>query len=233
MRCCVSNSRACIQWSVMLFTVIALASACAEKGFKATSGCSGAPVSVSKSVPAAPRTYQETGIASWYGKEFHGKKTASGEIFDMFGISAAHRTLPLGTIVRVTNLDNLKNIQVKVNDRGPFIANRVLELSYEAARQLAFLAQGTARVQIETPEQPAENVLYTVQAGVFTEEENARLLKDRLSKKFQFIVIVPFESNLTRFYRVRVGTYGTEEKAEQVAAKLKLEGVEPYVMRKD
>ncbi len=226
------NSRAVVRWCTSLLTVAVLVPACAQKEFQSVSRSSSAPLDASK--PAAgPGIYRETGIASWYGKDFRGKRTASGEIFDMNGMSAAHRTLPLGTVIRVTNLDNFKSVKVKVNDRGPFSGNRILELSYGAARELAFAAQGTAHVKIETVEQPQEPGLYTVQAAVFVEEENALLLKDRLSKKFEVISIVPFETNLGKFYRVRVGTYNTEEKAELVAGKLKLEGLEPFVLRKD
>lgn len=195
------------------------------------------PAAAMQARPPAPsaggQVYRETGIASWYGKEFHGRKTASGEIFDMYGVSAAHRTLPLGTFIRVTNLDNFKSIKVKVNDRGPFVKTSILDLSLGAARDLGFVEQGTARVKIETLEPLQNSALYTVQAAVFAEEENAKLLKERLSKRFEVITIVPFESNLGRFFRVRVGTYVTEEKAETVAGKLTLEGLEPIVVRKD
>lgn len=220
-----------LKWYVTALVII-LASSCSLKDFSATSVSSTAsPV---ESLPmAVAETYDETGIASWYGKDFHGRKTASGETFDMSAISAAHRTLPLGAVIRVTNLDNFKSIKVKVNDRGPFSGSRILELSYAAARELGFAARGTARVKIEVFEELGQPPLYTVQAASFTEEENAKLLKDRLSQRFELIIIVPFESNLGKFYRVRVGSYGTEEKAESVAGKLKLEGLEPYVIRKD
>jgi rare lipoprotein A len=177
--------------------------------------------------------YRETGIASWYGRDLHGKKTASGEVFDMYGLSAAHRVLPLGSVIRVTNLDNFKSLQMKVNDRGPYAGNRVLEVSYAAARELGFAQQGTARVKIETFERAPSKELFTVIAAVFSEEESALLLKDRLSRKFEVIAIVPFESNVGKFYRVRVGSYHREEKAELIAGKLKLEGLEPFVIRKD
>lgn len=197
-------------------------------------GVTGTPA-VAPLAPAAARqsTYRETGIASWYGRDFQGRKTASGETFDMYGISAAHRTLPLGAVIRVTNLDNFKSIKVRVNDRGPFIKSRILELSYGAAKELGFAAQGTARVKIETLEPVNGTALYTVQAAVFTEEASAKLLKERLSRKFEVIAIVPFESNRGKVYRVRVGSYGTEEKAEVVAGRLTLEGLEPIVVRKD
>jgi len=184
-------------------------------------------------VPVPDHIYRETGIAAWYGKEFQGQKTASGETFDMNTPSAAHRILPLGTIIRVTNLDNFKSIKVKINDRGPFVKNRILDLSLAAARELDFAAQGTARVKIETTEAVNGSALYTVQAASFAEEENARMLKERLNKKFKSVAIVPSDTNLARFYRVNVGSYQSEEKAEQVAGKLMLEGFEPIVVRKD
>jgi rare lipoprotein A len=151
----------------------------------------------------------------------------------MYGISAAHRTLPLGTTIRVTNLDNYKSIKVRVNDRGPFVKNRILELSYGAAKELGFVAQGTARVKIEALEPVQDPGQYTVQAAVFAAVENARTLKDRLSTRFEVISIVPFESNFGKFFRVRVGAYASEEKAELIASKLMQEGLEPIVVRKD
>jgi len=172
-------------------------------------------------------------MASWYGREYQGKKTASGEIFDMNGLTAAHRTLPLGTLIRVTNLENAKSVTVTINDRGPFIRNTILDLSYAAARALGFTAQGMARVQVVILEAGHEPDQYTVYAATYTEEENARLLKFRLSKKFEVVSIVPFETNVARFYRVRVGSYASLERADQVAAKLAREGLEPVVMRKD
>lgn len=151
----------------------------------------------------------------------------------MYGLSAAHRTLPFGTVVHVTNLDNFKNITVRINDRGPFLKSRFLDLSYAAAKELGFVSQGFARVKIEALENVHDPAQYTVQAAIFTEEESARLLKERLDAKFGVVSIVPFESNIARFYRVRVGVFASEDRAEQVAGKLMLEGLEPIVLRKD
>jgi len=222
---------------VTMLLIIALAASCAERKVPTALEVAPAPEAPLAAPPSATAlagpVYRETGVASWYGKDFQGRKTASGEIFDMYGMSAAHRTLPLGTVIRVTNLENYKSLKVKVNDRGPFVKNRFLELSYGAAKELGFLAQGTAPVKIEILEPVSGSALYTVQAAVFAEEEAAKMLKDRLSKKFEQISIVPFESKLGKFYRVRVGSYSTEEKAELVAGKLKLEGLEPIVFRKD
>jgi rare lipoprotein A len=184
-------------------------------------------------IPAPDVIYREIGTAAWYGKELHGKPAANGEILDMQGFTAAHRTLPLGTIIRVTNLDNFKSIKVRITDRGPFIRSRVLDLSYGAARELGFIAQGTARVKIDTLEPVHTASFYTVQAASFAEEDNARMLKERLTKKFEVVTIVPVEAGLVKIYSVRVGSYASEERAELVAGKLTLEGLEPLVMRKD
>ena len=218
---------------VVLATVSLLSAACAGKEAPAVLLVAPTPSRTPAQVPAQGQIYRETGTASWYGKEFHGKKTASGEFFDSEGISAAHRTLPLGTLVHVTNLDNFKSIKVKINDRGPFIKSRILDLSYGAARELGFTAQGTIQVKIETLDEVRDPAPYTVQAAVYTEEENAKILKYRLSKRFELVFIVPLETNITRLYCVRVGSYASEVRAEQIADKLKIEGLEPIVLRKD
>jgi rare lipoprotein A len=188
---------------------------------------------VPQAAPVRTPVYRETGVAGWYGKERQEKKTASGDAFDREGLSASHRTLPLGTVIRVTNLDNSKSIDVTISERGPFVKNRVLDLSYGAARELGFLADGTARVRIDTLEAVHDTARYTVQAATYTEEENARLLKDRLSKKFELVFIVQTETPISRLYHVRIGSYASEERAGKIAGKLMLEGLEPVVLRKD
>jgi len=108
--------------------------------------------------PVADETaYDETGIASWYGRDFHGKHTANGETYDMHALSAAHKTLPLPTLVRVTNLDNGRSVIVRVNDRGPFVKERLIDLSYAAAQQLGYADRGTAHVRVQTLDMPAPN----------------------------------------------------------------------------
>jgi rare lipoprotein A len=213
---------------VTLIAIVVFLGACAE-----LSAPDAAVDAVTPPVSTQDRYCRETGIAGWYGKDFHGKKTASGEVFDMHAISAAHRTLPLGTLVRVTNLDNFKIVKLRITDRGPFVRTRIMDLSLGAAKELGFFAQGSARVKIETIESVRESTPYTVLAAVFTEQENARLLKERLNKRFEVVSIIPFETNLATFYRVWVGSYSTEERAELVAGKLTLEGLEPMVARKD
>jgi rare lipoprotein A len=223
---------------MVMLALTTLAASCAERKVPTGPPAAPAPAAAPAALPPLPvstkRIHRETGIASWYGRESQGRTTASGEVFDMNGMSAAHRTLPLDTVIRVTNLDNYKSVTVKVNDRGPFVKNRIIELSYGAAKELGFIAQGTTTVTIETLE-PVNggDASYTVQAAVFTEEESAKTLRGRLTKRFEQVSIVPFETRLGKLYRVRVGSYGTEEKAELVASKLKMEGLEPFVLRKD
>ena len=101
------------------------------------------------SVSPTPHGYHAIGLASWYGKKFHGRKTASGERFNMFAMTGAHRSLPFATYVRVTNLKNKKTVIIKINDRGPFSKHRLIDVSYAAAVKLGFTAAGTARVKIE------------------------------------------------------------------------------------
>lgn len=148
--------------------------------------------------------YQE-GIASWYGTKFHGRRTSSGEPFDIYKLTAAHRHLPLPTYVRVTNLANGRETVVKVNDRGPFHSNRIIDLSYAAAVKLGFHNQGTSRVRIEVLEPaPPEPQLYLVQTGAFSEFERA----DRSQRELQDLtgfrgVVVKMPTD--GFYRVRLG----------------------------
>ena len=97
---------------------------------------------------ASARAFRERGLASWYGKDFHGKKTSSGEVYDMYAMTAAHKILPLGTYVRVRNLENGRVADVRINDRGPFVRGRIIDLSYTAARKLGVVGPGTARVEV-------------------------------------------------------------------------------------
>jgi len=130
-------------------------------------------------VMASAKDYDETGTASWYGHDFHKKRTSSGEPYDMYALTAAHKTLPLPTYVRVQNLENGREAIVKVNDRGPFYSDRIIDLSYGAAEQLGVVNQGTAKVRVEalgdTP-----TALYYIQAGAFASESHAQDLKNKL-----------------------------------------------------
>jgi rare lipoprotein A len=109
--------------------------------------------------PEEDRFYREVGVASWYGEDFHNKKTANGDIFNMNGMTAAHRTLPMPSIVRVTNLENGRNILLEVNDRGPFANDRIIDVSRKAAHRLGFIEKGTARVRVEFMEKETKKLL--------------------------------------------------------------------------
>jgi len=172
----------------------------------------------------------QQGIASWYGADFHGKQTSSGEIYDMYQLTCAHNTLPLGTIVMVTNLENGRSIELKVNDRGPFVKGRIIDLSYAAARMLDMHEQGTALVKVEVIGSAPEMVQrYTLQVGSFIDETNARNLADQLRKDFDNVQITTLETSTQKYHRVRVGQFDTRESAEATAEKLSRMGFKVLV----
>lgn len=143
---------------VMVFMLIALLHSCSSSprytrgSGSVESGRRSSRPSKEIAVTKTPRlSYKQTwtGVASWYGEDFHGRLTANGETFDMYSMTAAHKTLPLGTVIKVTNLDNRKSCKVRVNDRGPYIEGRLIDLSYAAAKKLEFDHLGTARVKLQ------------------------------------------------------------------------------------
>ena len=191
---------------------------------------------------AHSRGFKERGIASWYGKDFHGRKTANGEIYDMYGVSAAHKTLPLGTWVRVRNLDNDREIEVRVNDRGPFVRGRIIDLSYTAAQRLCVVGPGTAPVEIIALGTPVESGTgdrgprtyiagnyysgnFTIQIGAFTVWENAEKMKAQMARTYQNAHIVKYEEEGQVFYRVRVSKTDSLEQAKNYEAALIARGV--------
>lgn len=176
----------------------------------------------------------QTGVASWYGIEEHNKKAASGERFDKDELTAAHKTLPMDSIVRVTNLENGKDVVVRINDRGPFVKNRVIDLSYAAAEQIDMLGPGTASVKVEVISTPHrdENYFdpkYIVQVGSFKDEDNANELKDKLSNDFDNINIQEFVLESEKYYRVRLVGFNTRQEAEHESQKLKQLGYKPSI----
>jgi peptidoglycan lytic transglycosylase len=163
----------------------------------------------------------EEGVASWYGYPFQGRRTSDGEIYDMHEFTAAHRTLPFNATVRVTNLTNGKQTEVRINDRGPFVANRVIDLSLSAAQAIEMVGPGTARVRLEVISGPNPSVGYFgVQVGAFLVQENAARLRAQLESRYPPVSIVPFESANGTFYRVRIGRLPSEEAARSLAEQL-------------
>jgi rare lipoprotein A len=198
-------------------------------------------------VMADGRGFVERGMASWYGPKFHGKRTSSGEPYDMYQMTAAHKSLPLPSYVQVTNLDNGRTAIVRVNDRGPFHSKRILDLSYSAAVKLGVVRSGTARVEIRAidPRQPADRPSTTasrilasntpaganggdiyLQAGAFASEVNAQLLHQRLEDGLKPQVTVQTSPDPARpLYRVRLGPLDSVETAIRLAGQLDQMGV--------
>lgn len=187
--------------------------------------------------------FVEEGIASWYGGKFHGRNTANGELYDMHKKTAAHKTLPLGIHVKVVNLSNGKEVVVRINDRGPFVKGRIIDLSFAAAKDIGLIDPGTTKVRIvalsrkvgtikmggtSKPLVEARNFRkgkYTVQVGAFEAEENAMRLAERLRVLFDHVTITTcVPGNGTIFYRVRVSLSEDLNEINQVVEKLEYLG---------
>ena len=184
----------------------------------------------------APPGYTEEGNASWYGEPFHGRRASNGEIYDMYKLTAAHRTLPFETIVRVTNLGNGKSTTVRITDRGPFIENRIIDLSLAAAREIDSVGPGVVpvRVEVTSPGIDPTSGFFTVQVGAFRDHGNAERLRDRLSASYSPIFIQQYDSPDGLLYRVRVGKIAGEDEARQFSEQLRArEGFTPFVTRLD
>lgn len=184
----------------------------------------------------APAGYIEEGNASWYGVPFNGRRASNGEIYDMYKLTAAHRTLPFETMVRVTNLSNGKSTTVRITDRGPFVDNRIIDLSLAAAREIDSVGPGVVHVRVEVLTQGIDPTggFFTVQIGAFKDQGNAQRLRDRLNLSYSPIFIQQYDSPDGTFYRVRVGKVSGEEAARQFGEQLRSrEGVTPIVVRLD
>lgn len=182
--------------------------------------------------------FSQKGLASWYGPDFHGKKTANGEVYDMYQVSAAHKTLPLGTYVNVKNQINGKEVVVRINDRGPFVGGRIIDLSYGAAKALNIVGPGTVPVKIcalGTIDPNAKNSdifipvdyysgNFVVQVGAFRNIENARRLIQTLSSSFDNPHFDLSRSSADGLYRVRVGKCNTLAQAESLGKTLAQKG---------
>jgi rare lipoprotein A len=190
--------------------------------------------------------YHERGTASWYGKKFHGRKTSNGETYNMYAMTAAHKTLPIPTYLQVTNLDNGKQVVVRVNDRGPFHGNRIIDLSYAAASKLGFAQNGTGRVELRAlepgqstttttvaaakpaPTQPAaaattaaaRNQLF-LQLGSFISRNNAESLRAQLAlNNVTRAAVQHTEVDRKNIYRVRIGPIASIEEADSLASRI-------------
>jgi rare lipoprotein A len=206
----------------------------------AVSGCGGnrpARANAPAAPAPVPGVYVEQGVASWYGLPFHGRRAADGEIYDMNQPTAAHRTLPFGSRVRVTNLSNGRQTEVRITDRGPFVQGRIIDLSFAAARSVDMVGSGIARVRLEllsSGRVPVGVGNFTVQVGAFTQRGNAERLRNRLLPRYAPIFIQDYDAPNGMFYRVRVGRVPSQQGAEQLAAQLRTQQrLNTFVVRLD
>jgi rare lipoprotein A len=159
------------------------------------------------------------GVASWYGPGFDGHRTASGEVYNQEELTAASTVIPLGSHVMVTNLDNGRAVEVRINDHGPYVKGRKIDLSHEAARTLGIVTPGTARVRIDVLSQPEGTrpigtpTRYYVQVGSYSQQTNARRVSSKLAAYYRDVKIDQVNAGARSFYRVRMGSFATRDEA--------------------
>jgi len=181
-----------------------------------------------------PAGYVEEGNASWYGVPFNGHRTSDGEVYNMYDFTAAHRTLPFNAVLSVTNMANGMQTQVRINDRGPFVAGRIIDLSYSAAKAIGLIGPGVATVRLEMLSGSDPNIgSFSVQVGAFQVKDNADRLRAKLSTAYSPVMIQNYDSPLGAFYRVRVGRLPSVAAAQQLALQLSGQGFVPFVVRLD
>jgi len=214
-------------------TPVATPSATAEKARRSTD-TTGTRTGADGTL-AAPVAYMEEGNASWYGAPFHGRRASNGEIYDMNKMTAAHRTMAFGTVVRVTNLTNGKTAVVRITDRGPFVDNRIIDLSMAAAKAIESIGPGVVPVRLEviSGSDPFGGY-FTVQVGAFKERDNAERLRARLNELYPPSTIQQVALEDGTFYRVRAGKISGEQPAQKFADDLRAkEGFRTLVIRLD
>ena len=213
-----------------LFSSLVFVSACGHRTVQVKAP---QPASVP---PASVPSSELEGLASYYAEPYHGRKTANGEIFDTYqGMTAAHRTLPFNTMVRVTNKTNGRQVDVRINDRGPFVQGRVIDLSLRAAKEIDLVVAGTAPVRLTVLKEgefaqtsPPVAASYVVQVAAFQNQNKAEELKKRLEKKYPSVTILPASSD--NLYRVRIGEPDMET-ANKIVAELRKHDLKPFVVR--
>jgi rare lipoprotein A len=173
-------------------------------------------------VPPAKVGHTETGMASWYGHPYHGRRAANGEIYDMETLVAAHRTLPFDTWLRVVNLSNQKSVEVRVIDRGPFVNGRIIDLSHAAARQIELIGPGVAKVRLEVIRAPETNSpgVFAVQVGAFASKESAERLRAEMAARYGAARLA-LRTGSPDLWRVLVGAEPTEDAANTLAQRIR------------
>jgi len=171
----------------------------------------------------------QEGIASWYGGKFHGRTTANGEIFDTNKFTAAHKTLPFGTMIRVTNLENGSTTTVRINDRGPFIPGRIIDLSRAAAMEIGMTGSGIARVRIEELDSNLPEQYYLIQFGAFSSQANAEKLKSRLLASGLEVIVEKSSGGINRVLLKGIAA----SKLEGIKGELEKRGISNYLVRRE
>lgn len=187
---------------------------------------------VCSSLPNKELSSVQTGLASWYGPNFHGKATSSRETYNMYDMTAAHRSLPFGTYVMVTNMNNGKSVKVKINDRGPFVEGRIIDLSFAAAQVLDAVGPGVIPVKIEVlaDESPPKSAQrYAVQVGSFANKDNAMSLRKKLKNTFRDVYVSAFQTPTQIFYRVRIKASDRDD-AESLTRRLQKEDYVAFIV---
>lgn len=219
------------------FSRNALQPLCLMVCFVFLGGCFG-HYQTSPSLDPVHVTSAERGLASWYGPSFHGKPSASGERYDMWALTAAHQTLPFGTWVHVQKISTGETVTVRINDRGPFIKGRIIDLSYAAARELTMIGEGTAEVALtilgsqnaSIPSQEA-NQHFWVQAGAFAALTEAMTLRERLAQDYPYVRVKTVNLPSGEWHRVQVGTFPSRQTAQAVSNTLEKEfGVQSLIV---
>ena len=191
---------------------------------------------------AQDNTQTQTGAASWYGSKYHGRKTSSGERYNKNDMTAAHKTLPFGTKVRVTNLANNESVILRINDRGPFVGKRIIDVSEVAARKLDMHRKGVANVKVEVIEiegkavaaaTPATTEVYSIQKGIYSSEELALQQTERLKAFDKHLTVELMEEKVEgkKLHRLKIGRFEDKQHAEAFNELLKDEGLEGVVAK--
>ena len=199
-------------------------------------GCTTVPRSID-GFPGYPIGFVERGMASWYGPGFHGNKTANGERYDMYKLTAAHRTLPLGSVAVVHSLTSGRHVTVRINDRGPFAKERILDLSLAGAQALGMVGNGTDPIELRVvgyDSRPEGMGVLRVQVGAFADLENARALLAQVQRGFHDGRIIQVDLPEGRRYRVQIGRFLTEPEAQMAVVRLDRSfNVQSFVVRDD
>jgi rare lipoprotein A len=210
---------------LLLLSGVAQLTGCARKKVHASSPLGSAPTQLSSE--------EKVGYASWYGHPYHGRRTSNGETYDMNTMTAAHRTLAFDTVVRVNNLDNGRQVVVRINDRGPFVKDRIIDLSFAAAKELGMVGPGTAKVSLDVLKTVSNPFPLAVQVGSFREESNAVRLQQQLMGRYTPVQVKEFDAPDGVFFRVLVGQFRDSEQAALLLQALKREGREGFMVRLD